>query len=144
MAEFKYMKLSPDASDLKKAHSTDAGFDIRTAEDFEIRGGNLRLVSTKLVVAIPAGYYGRIASKSGIASKKNIEVGAGVVDHGYSGEVKVLLRFFEDSHCSHSFKKGESIAQLVIEKIYTGSAELVESLDTDTERGSNGFGSTGV
>jgi len=99
------------------------------------------LVSTGLQIAPPAGHYARIAPRSGLASKLFIDVGAGVVDGDYRGEVKVLLFNFSDTE--FEVKKGDRIAQLICEKY--AHVEIVEtdSLE-ETERGSGGFGSTGT
>ena len=143
--EFCYMKISTDAKDLKKAHLGDAGFDICSIEDTVIDAQESKIISTGIVVAVPEGYYARVASRSGLAVKNSIEVGAGVIDFSYRGEVMVLLRnHSKHAYQYHSVKKGDKIAQLVLEKIYTGEAKLVESLDLNTERGTSGFGSTGV
>ena len=92
-------------------------------------------------MAIPHGNYGRIAPRSGLAVKKMIDVGAGVIDSDYRGEVKVLLFNFG----AEDFKvcKGDRIAQLIIEKYTITSIQEVENLSS-TERGEAGFGSTGV
>ena len=99
------------------------------------------LVSTGVAVKIPVGYYGRVASRSGLAVKNTIEVGAGVIDSDYRGEVKVLLRNLGSQQ--FEFKSGDRIAQLIIEKIETPEVEEVTDLDV-TSRGDGGFGSTGV
>ena len=99
------------------------------------------LVSTGIAVKIPIGYYGRVASRSGLAVKNTIEVGAGVIDSDYRGEVKVLLRNLGSQ--PFEFKSGDRIAQLIIEKIETPEVEEVTDLDV-TDRGDGGFGSTGV
>ena len=99
------------------------------------------LVSTGIAVKIPIGYYGRVASRSGLAVKNGLEVGAGVIDSDYRGEVKVLLRNLGSQ--PFEFKSGDRIAQLIIEKIETPDVEEVTDLDV-TDRGAGGFGSTGV
>jgi dUTP pyrophosphatase len=99
------------------------------------------LVSTGIAVKIPIGYYGRVASRSGLAVKNGLEVGAGVIDSDYRGEVKVLLRNLGSQ--PFEFKSGDRIAQLIIEKIETPDVEEVIDLDV-TDRGAGGFGSTGV
>jgi dUTP pyrophosphatase len=99
------------------------------------------LVSTGLAVKIPEGYYGRVASRSGLAVKSCLEVGAGVIDSDYRGEVKVLVRNLGGK--PFQLNHGDRIAQLIIEKITTPDIEEVDDLDV-TERGAAGFGSTGV
>ncbi|VDO88421.1 unnamed protein product [Haemonchus placei] len=108
-------------------------------------------VSTGLQVELPFGYYGRVAPRSGLAAKNFIDVGAGVVDSDYRGELKVLLFNFGPSDfevrgrlsCLCSFvKKGDRIAQFICERIAHCKYEECTTL-TDTVRGEGGFGSTG-
>lgn len=91
---------------------------------------------------IPSGCYGRVAPRSGLAVKNFIDVGAGVVDSDYRGNVGVVLFNFSDE--DFQVKKGDKVAQLICEKIeYPELIEEKENL-TVTERGDAGFGSTGV
>ena len=99
------------------------------------------IVQTDLAVAIPAGHYGRVAPRSGLAVKHFIDVGAGVIDSDYRGAVGVVL--FNHSADDFHIKHGDRIAQLIIEKISTPAVVEVDDLDA-TERGAGGFGSTGV
>lgn len=92
-------------------------------------------------MAIPEGNYGRIAPRSGLAAKNMIDVGAGVIDSDYRGEVKVLL--FNLSDVDFEVSKNDRIAQLIIEKYTPTQLVEVEELDS-TVRGVGGFGSTGV
>ena len=118
-----------------------AGYDLHALEGTVVPGRGKVLVSTGLSFAIPVGNYGRIAPRSGLAAKHSIDVGAGVIDADYRGEVKVLLFNFSDN--DFSINPGDRIAQMIIEK-YTPT-ELVEVQELDsTERGAGGFGSTGV
>ncbi len=99
------------------------------------------LIETSLAVILPKGYYGRLASRSGLAVKNMIHVCAGVIDEDYTGEIKVCLI----NHGSDVFsvKKGDKIAQLIVEKC--AILPIEEALKTPkTERGINGFGSTGL
>lgn len=91
-------------------------------------------------MAAPEGTYGRIAPRSGLASKHFIDTGAGVIDADYRGEVKVLL--FNHSDVDYEVKKGDRVAQLVLERIYTPEVMEVENLE-ESVRGAGGFGSTG-
>jgi dUTP pyrophosphatase len=94
-------------------------------------------------MAIPTGNYGRIAPRSGLAAKNFIDVGAGVIDSDYRGEVKVLLFNFSD--VEFVVNPGDRIAQLIVEKYTRTEIEDVVEGDLDsTERGAGGFGSTGV
>lgn len=92
-------------------------------------------------MAIPSGYYGRVAPRSGLAVKHFIDVGAGVIDEDYRGPLGVVL--FNHGQNDFAVKKGDRIAQLLLEKIATPDIEVVEDLD-ETERGAGGFGSTGI
>jgi deoxyuridine 5'-triphosphate nucleotidohydrolase len=87
------------------------------------------------------GVYGRIAPRSGLASKFFIDVGAGVIDADYRGNVGVVL--FNHSSVEFAISIGDRIAQLILEKIEVPEIECVERL-TETNRGAGGFGSTGV
>lgn len=96
---------------------------------------------TGLSIAIPEQTYARIAPRSGLAVKKFLDVGAGVVDYDYRGEVGVVL--FNHGEEDFEVKVGDRIAQLILERI--SMADCVETdMLFDTERGSAGFGSTGV
>ena len=104
--------------------------------------GKRHLVRTGLELAIPPNHYGRVAPRSGLAVKAGIDVMAGVIDEDYRGEVGVVLVNLGDEPVT--INVGDRIAQLLVEKI--GKPEVVEvfqPLDA-TERGANGFGSTGV
>ena len=92
-------------------------------------------------MSIPLGCYGRIAPRSGLALKKFIDIGAGVIDADYRGEIGVILFNFSDT--DFAVNMGDKIAQIVFEKIKTPKIKEVKSLE-GTERGDDGFGSTGV
>ena len=101
-----------------------------------------RAISTKISIRTPAGTYGRIAPRSGLAAKHMIDVQAGVIDRDYTGEVVVLL-LNHSTTAAFSVSKGDRIAQLVLEKIESPVVTEVLELD-DTARGVGGFGSTGL
>ena len=98
-------------------------------------------MSTDLSIATPEGTYGRIAPRSGLAAKHFIDTGAGVIDADYRGEVKVLL--FNHAETDFKVEKGDRIAQLVLERIYTPEIVEVENLE-ESVRGAGGVGSSGV
>lgn len=83
---------------------------------------------------------GRIAPRSGLASKNFIDTGAGVIDADYRGQVKVLL--FNHAETDFEVNEGDRVAQLIIERIYTPEIQVVEELE-ESVRGEGGFGSTG-
>ena len=105
-------------------------------------------MDTDLAMAIPFGYYGRLASRSSLALKNMIEVGAGVIDADYRGAVGVVLFNYgpEDFHV----KRGDRIAQLILEQAAVPEIRYVDELDDayretgGTYRGVGGFGSTGT
>ena len=126
--------------ELKKAHPSDAAFDLEANEDTFLYGYSRKLISTGVRMAIPEGYCGIIKSRSGLAVKNSVEIGAGVIDAGYRGEIKVLL-------CNHGdtvlpIKPGDRIAQLMIVPVPAVTLEVVKDLD-ETTRSDKGFGSTG-
>ena len=92
-----------------------------------------------LAVAIPEGYYGRVAPRSGLATSKGLDVLAGVIDSDYRGEVRCLL--YNAGEESINLPAQSKICQLIIEKIITPSAHWADEI-SDTDRGSGGFGST--
>lgn len=98
-------------------------------------------MKTDLSIAIPLGTYARVAPRSGLAWKNFIDVGAGVVDYDYRGNVGVIL--FNHGKEDFVIKRGDRVAQLILEKIATPDVVEVDDLD-ETDRGAGGFGSTGV
>ena len=108
----------------------------------EIRPGYRALVSTGIVIALPPGYYGRVAPRSGLALKQGIDVMAGVIDEDYRGEIHALLL---NTNQWETFwvKPGDRIAQLILERADIMPVVEVDDLDA-TVRGANGYGSTGV
>lgn len=126
---------------LFRANPSDAGLDLCASEGCVIPSGHRTATPTGIALEIPEGYYGRVAPRSGLAVKHGIDVLAGVVDSGYRGEIKVVL-LNTDSEKSFEIRRGDRIAQLIIEKHY--NFELEEASDlTDSDRGSLGFGSSG-
>ncbi|KAH7171151.1 dUTP diphosphatase [Dactylonectria macrodidyma] len=117
-----------------------AGYDLYAARDTTIPARGKVLVDTDISMAIPDGTYGRIAPRSGLASKNFIDTGAGVIDADYRGQVKVLL--FNHAETHFEIKEGDRIAQLILERIYTPEVVEVQEL-AESVRGAGGFGSTG-
>ncbi|KIS68923.1 putative dUTP pyrophosphatase [Mycosarcoma maydis] len=117
-----------------------AGYDLYSAEKVVLPQGGRKVVQTGICVAIPDGHYGRVAPRSGLASKHGIDTGAGVIDQDYRGLLGVLL--FNLGEQDFIINQGDRIAQLILEKISTPDVQEVESL-SETLRGAGGFGSTG-
>lgn len=134
-------KLSERASLPVRGSAYAAGYDLMSAEDKIVPAKGKALVFTDISISIPVGTYGRIAPRSGLASKNFIDIGAGVIDCDYRGNVGVLL--FNFSEVDFSVKQGDRIAQLIVEKIEMLPVEEVETLEA-TVRGEGGFGSTGI
>jgi len=134
-------RLVPEARLPERATDGAAGYDLFALEDTTILGR--AVVRTGIAVVIPAGYYGRVAPRSGLAVKHRIDVCAGVIDSDYRGEIGVVLSQGNGWTPSYTVKAGDRIAQLILEKIATPPVEEVGDLD-ETARGSGGFGSTGV
>ncbi|RAL08144.1 DUTPase Dut [Aspergillus homomorphus CBS 101889] len=134
-------KLTPAGRAPTRGSAFAAGYDLYSAKDTVIPSKGKALVDTGIAIAVPEGTYGRIAPRSGLASKHFIDTGAGVIDADYRGEVKVLLFNFSD--VDFEIKEGDRVAQLVLERIYTPEVTVVEKLE-ESVRGAGGFGSTGT
>ena len=137
----KVQRLNNNAALPKRSTEGAAGYDLCAAHDCIIPAGGKGLVKTGLSISFPVGLYARIAPRSGLALKKFIDVGAGVVDRDYRGDVGVIL--FNHGDQEFQVKMGDRIAQLILEKIDTPPVEEVQGHDS-TVRGAGGFGSTGV
>jgi dUTP pyrophosphatase len=125
------------------ARAGDAGLDLLAAEDVTVAPGRRAAVATGIAVAIPEGYAGFVHARSGRALREGLGLAnaPGLIDSGYRGEVKVLvvnLDAVEEIHV----KRGDKIAQLVIQRVETAELVEIESLPS-SERSDGGFGSTG-
>jgi len=136
-----YIKKSEESAKTPtRANDSDAGYDLYSTQEGIIPAGGRRIVKTGISVAIPPGFYGRVAPRSGLAVKRGIDVLAGVIDSGYRGEIGVVLQNLSDHH--FEFSQGERIAQLILEQCNTIGWVEVEELE-DSVRSDGGFGSTG-
>jgi dUTP pyrophosphatase len=139
--KLKVKLLESDGKIPARSNQTDAGADLFSAESAMIHPGERATVGTAIALEIPDGFYGRIAPRSGLASKHGIDVLAGVLDSSYRGEVKIVL-INTDKHNTFHVEKGDRIAQLIIESHF--NFEIVDSSDlSNSSRGKEGFGSTG-
>lgn len=125
----------------RKAHPHDAGWDLHAAEERWVLGRSSVTVRTGVAVAIPPGHYGRIAPRSGLSVRHSIEVGAGVIDAGYRGELVVKL--YNHGDANYLVRAGDRVAQLIVTHIYQGDLEVVAELPGCDGRGAAGFGSSG-
>ena len=124
----------------KYAHTGDAGADLTASQKMLIPPRDRLLVTTGIHLEIPEGHVGLIWPRSGLAVKKGIDCGAGVIDSHYRGEVKVLL--FNHSDKEFQIEQGDRIAQLLIQKVERVQFLPVDQL-SETTRSQMGFGSTG-
>lgn len=155
--KLKVKRLTKTAKLPHKAHTTDAGFDIFADETVVLSAGKTKAISTGLAIEIPEGYYGRLKGRSGLTSKTVLRVQEGTIDSGYRGEIKIIAdvrpidlldvqessRVIKVRYGAYQVHKGEKIAQLIIQPLPQFEVEEVEELNK-TERGTNGFGSTGT
>ena len=134
--------LDDGATAPTRAHDTDAGLDLYALHPADIPPGGRQLIGTGVHVAIPPGYVGMVCPRSGLAHNYGLTVlnAPGIIDAGYTGEIKVNLHNTEDR--AVVLPSGARIAQLVITPIPDAHLVQVDTLDT-TERGDNGHGSTG-
>ncbi len=144
-----FQKLSDHGRIPTKAHEGDAGYDIYSAFDLVIPARSTRAVDTDICVRLPdppmdgMSVYGRIAERSGLAMKKSLSVGGGVVDKGFTGSLGVILHNHSDE--DFEVKIGDRIAQFLVTLIMTPCVEEVDNISSEvTERGAGGFGSSGT
>ena len=136
----RFKKMDERAVLPQRGSALAAGLDICSIEDLEIGPKQRAMARTGFAVAIPAGFYGRIAPRSGLAAKKGLDVLSGVIDSDYRGEVLCLL--YNTSDEIVNLPAGSKICQMIIEQIITPDAVWATDLD-ETARGAGGFGSTG-
>lgn len=162
-----FKRLSEGVSLPTKAHATDSGFDICASEDVIIEPGDTKVVPTGIAVKLPNGYEAQIRPRSGVTSKTKLRVQLGTIDNGYNGEIGVivdndLLRTpaeilygidgvpihnkgikYPDVTGSYLIRKGDRIAQLVVQSLPSVEVYEIEDDIGETDRGAGGFGSTG-
>lgn len=122
-----------------RAHSMDAGLDLYSPVDVMIKPQASAVIDTGVHVELPPGSVGFLKSKSGLNVRHGI-LGEGVIDAGYIGSIRVKL--YNHSGETYKIRRGDKITQLVILPVILPELEQVEMLE-DTDRGANGFGSTG-
>jgi dUTP pyrophosphatase len=138
--EIKVKKLDKKAIIPQYAHDTDAGMDFFALEDTTIFAQASATVPTGIAVEIPTGYVGLVWDKSGLASKEGITTMAGVIDSGFRGAMSLIV--FNTTDKDYTFKAGEKVAQMLVQKVEHVGIIAVDKL-SDTQRGEKGFGSTG-
>jgi len=137
-------KLDNDAVIPTYAKPGDAGADLYSISELVLSPGERALVKTGIAIALPNGYVGLVHPRSGLGLKNGISVvnTPGTIDSGYRGEIGVVL-INHDLHESFQVKKGDRIAQLVIQKVENAQFKMVNQLP-ESERAAGGYGSTGV
>ena len=137
---FKVKYLDPFGETPKKADPGSAGYDLCSCEKITVPPRTRILVKTGISIEIPKYYYLRIAPRSGL-SCKGIDIGAGVVDSSYRGEVKVLV--INNSDSPYEIETFDKIAQFIMERCSSPKVEASYEELSKTERGEGGFGSSG-
>lgn len=136
-------KLDPELPTPKYANPGDAGLDLYSAEDVTLEPGERAMIATGIAIALEPGYAGFVQPRSGLAAKQGMSIvnTPGLIDSGYRGEIKVIALNTDSNHAI-DIKRGDRIAQLVIQEVPLVQILEVAELD-ETERSSGGFGSSG-
>lgn len=160
------IKLLSDDATLPTRERLDAGYDIYSAETIILEPQEKAVIKTDVAVNIPEGYVGLLTSRSGVSSKTHLVIETGKIDAGYQGNLGINIKndrqdFVIDSDVyqdiegeihytdktldagTYKINKGEKLAQLVIVPIWTPELKQVDEFHTESERGTDGFGSTG-
>lgn len=169
-----FKRLSSEAIVPTKAHASDSGFDLYASEDVIIEPGETKIIPTGIAVELPEGFEAQVRPRSGVTAKTKLRVQLGTIDNGYTGEIGVIvdniavnttqrravgvdsiykLRHIDGSKSSlgafnnnaiYKIRKGDRIAQLVVQELPKVVAVEIEEFTEDSERGEGGFGSSGV
>lgn len=137
-----YLPVSYIGAQPTRSSPDDAGFDLRVylpRGEYTLYAGTKKLFGTDTRLSIPRGYYGQIQGRSGLASR-GVVPHLGVIDAGYTGEIAVIL--FNHGDGPVTFQDGDRIAQIIIHKLPSVRFHVVDEFP-DTDRGNNGFGSSG-
>jgi dUTP pyrophosphatase len=136
-------RLDPDVPPPAYAHPGDAGADLVTTLDAQLRPGERAVLPTGIAIALPAGYAAFVHPRSGLAARVGLALvnAPGTIDAGYRGEIKVIVVNL-DPHQTIQLRRGDRIAQLVIQRVARAVFHEVETLP-GSHRGDGGHGSTG-
>lgn len=137
----KVKKLFDNAILPTKAHAGDLGYDLYAQAPMVIYPGDVGLVPTGISVQFPEGYGALLRDRSSVATKQYLFVVAGVIDNGYTGEIKIAL--YNSSEEIVNITAGSKIAQMILIPTVNFDIEEVTETTSVDGRGSNGFGSTG-
>jgi len=136
-----FAKLTPEARNPTRAHTTDAGFDLYSIDADIVGPRKISIINTGIQVAIPKGWVGLVCPRSGMAANYGVTVinSPGIIDSGYRGPIKVILT----AETAIQVKPGDKVAQLVVVPYLVNAKNVPYLEDSDeTDRGSDGFGST--
>lgn len=125
-----------------KAHTGDLGYDLYAAEQVILLVGETKLISTGVAISFPEGYGGLIRDRSSVATKRFLFNVAGVIDNGYTGEIKVAL--YNASETFQTIYIGDKIAQMILIPTVNFPVQEVTGIESSDGRGDKGFGSTGT
>lgn len=124
----------------ERAHPTDAGLDLRTPYAVKVPARGSVCIDTGVHVELPAGTYGKLESKSGLNVKHGVVSLGGVIDESYTGTI--VAKLYNETDKDYWFETGDKVVQMVIQPYLAPEMEVVDEL-SETDRGDNGFGSTG-
>ena len=143
MVDILIKRLDPDVPLPAYAHPGDAGADLTTTVDVELKPGERALVPTGISIAMPDGFVALVHPRSGLAAKFGVSIvnAPGTVDAGYRGEIKVMLINLDPAE-PVVLRRGDRIAQLVVQRFEAASFVEVDTLP-ESVRGDGGYGSTG-
>lgn len=142
LEKIKIKKLNAEATIPTRSHPTDAGLDLYASESVSVSRGTM--IPTGIAVDIPPGFEAQVRPRSGLSIKSSLRVTLGTIDSGFVGEINVIADSINVvGSTMYHVEKGDKIAQLVISPIETPKIEVVDEFDSESERGANGFGSTG-
>lgn len=124
-----------------RAHALDAGLDLRTPVDVIIPAHGSEIMDLGIHFEIPESWFGKLESKSGLNLMNKVFCGGGVIDSGFTGNIKVRLYNFGDT--DYTFKRGDKVVQIVFLPISTPELVKVDKFTNEYERGNSGYGSSG-
>ena len=124
----------------QKAHAGDLGYDLFASDEALIIPGGTELISTGVAIQFPEGYGGFIKDRSSVSTKHNLFTVAGVIDNGYTGEIKIAIHNASSNYAV--IARGDKIAQMVLIPTVDFGIEEVDDLTSVDGRGDDGFGST--
>jgi len=139
--KIKVQLLRSEAKLPVKAHMGDLGYDLFSSEEVLLSKNEMRLISTGIAIEFPEGYGGIIKDRSSMVTKKHITTHAGVIDSGYTGEIKIAIR--NNLGRSQVLGMGEKIAQLILVPVVSFEVQEVDTVVSSDGRADGGFGSTG-